>query len=296
MNKIWLLAIKEFSDRFRSGWVIACAFVWLGAVSLTSLFGLIQIGKIGLQGYERTVMSLLSLVQYLVPLLGLLLGHDLLVSEREERTLSLVLASGLPRRSVLLGKFLGGCLTLALPLVLGFTISGTVIGLSAEDKELGLFVKLAVSGLILGGVFVAVGLLVSTFARTRVQALVVSLLAWCCAVFVFDLVAMGAVLVRATPAAARQVEAATDAMHVNAVADMHAAFENGDDAAARVGAQAPARPNVWLLLNPVDLFRTVNLPKDLAAPVPLLWAAASLLMWLAIPLLGAHYKLKHLDL
>lgn len=60
-----MLAAKEFGDRLRSGWVIGCVLVWLGAIGLTSFFGLLQIGQIGLQGYERTVISLLNLVQYL---------------------------------------------------------------------------------------------------------------------------------------------------------------------------------------------------------------------------------------
>jgi len=49
MKQVWAIAGKEFSDRLRSGWVIACALVWLGAISLTSLFGLVQVGRIGLQ-------------------------------------------------------------------------------------------------------------------------------------------------------------------------------------------------------------------------------------------------------
>src|SRR5512140_1522582 len=110
MTQLGIIGWKEFADRLRSGWVIACALVWLGAIALTSLFGLVQIGRIGVQGYERTVMSLLNLVQYLVPLLALLLGHDLLVSEREEKTLALILAGGVPRHLLLMGKFLGGCL------------------------------------------------------------------------------------------------------------------------------------------------------------------------------------------
>src|SRR5215471_17599171 len=86
-GQIWLLALKEFGDRFRSGWVLACILLWLGAIGFAGFLGLIQIGRIGAQGYERTVISMLNLVQYLVPLLGLLLGHDLIVSEKEERTL-----------------------------------------------------------------------------------------------------------------------------------------------------------------------------------------------------------------
>src|SRR5690349_12620206 len=96
-RQVLLIAGKEFGDRFRSGWVIACVLVWLGAIGLTSFLGLLQIGRIGVQGYERTVVSMLNVVQYLVPLLGLLLGHDLIVSENEERTLRLILAGGVSR-------------------------------------------------------------------------------------------------------------------------------------------------------------------------------------------------------
>jgi Cu-processing system permease protein len=175
LRAIYLLAVKEFSDRFRSGWVIASAAVWLGAICLTSFFGLVQIGQLGVQGYERTVVSLLNLVQYLVPLLGLLIGHDLVVAEREDRTLALLLSTGLSRVVLLTGKFLGGVLTIFFPLVLGFVISGVVIGLNASSAGLVGFIKLALSGLILGAIFVAAGLAISIFLRTRVQALVAAL-------------------------------------------------------------------------------------------------------------------------
>src|SRR5690242_9468691 len=68
IDQIHLLAAKEFGDRFRSGWVLACVLVWLGAIGLASFLGLLQMGRIGVQGYERTVMSLLNVVQYLIPL------------------------------------------------------------------------------------------------------------------------------------------------------------------------------------------------------------------------------------
>src|ERR1043166_8770821 len=93
-RQIGHIAVKEFGDRFRSGWVLACVLVWLGAIGLTSFLGLLQIGRIGVLGYERTVVSLLNLVQYLVPLLGLLLGHDLIVSENEDRLLRSMVARG----------------------------------------------------------------------------------------------------------------------------------------------------------------------------------------------------------
>jgi len=296
MKQIWAIASKEFNDRLRSGWVVACALVWLGAIALTSLFGLVQIGRIGLQGYDRTVVSLLNLVQYLVPLLGLLLGHDLLVSEREERTLALILAGGVTRARALAGKFIGGGFALALPLALGFVIAGAAIGLSAKDKAIGSFFMLAISGLMLGVIFLGVGLLISTLCRTRVQSLVCALLTWCVAVFAFDLVAMGIVVTANSNQATREIEQATDATHVTSIADMHNAFESGDEQATRITAVRSQKVAAWLALNPVDLFRAVNLPPAANVTVPVPLATLSIAAWLLGALGCASWKLHRIDL
>jgi Cu-processing system permease protein len=293
-RQIILLAGKEFSDRFSSGWVIACVAVWLGAIGLTSLFGLVQIGQIGWQGYERTVISLLNLVQYLVPLLGLLLGHDLIVSEREERTLSLLLATGLSRSRLLVGKFLGGCLTLALPLVLGFVIAGTAIGLAAKDSAIKPFLTLAASGLILGFIFLAIGLFISIFCRTRVQSLVFALLTWCMAIFVFDLVALGVLISTKAPQAAQEIDAACDTMHLNAATDIHAAFDAPQKAENLTAEKKSGF--TWLFLNPVDLFRAVNLSKQMNLNVPPLAVAGTAATWLITCLTLGAWKLRRLDL
>jgi Cu-processing system permease protein len=291
-----LIAAKEFGDRFRSGWVIACVLVWLGAIGLTSFLGLLQIGRIGMQGYERTVISLLNLVQYLVPLLGLLLGHDLIVGENEERTLRLILAGGISRARLLLGKFLGGCLTLAVPLVLGFIIAGTVIGLTARDSSIAPFLRLAASGLILGILFVGIGLLISTFSRTRVQSLVASLLAWCLAVFVFDLVALSVLVSTKAPMAAQEIDIVCDATHVNAAADIHSDFDNVAGGQPRGDAASQTPSLGWLAINPVDLFRAVNLSRQLEFHVPALTALLTVTLWLGSTLGLSIWKLRRTDL
>lgn len=295
-RQIRLIAVKEFSDRFRSGWVIACVLVWLGAIGLTSCLGLLQIGHVGVQGYERTVISLLNLVQYLVPLLGLLLGHDLLVSENEERTLRLLLVSGISRARLLFGKFLGGSLTLTLPLLLGFLIAGSAIGMVAKDSAICPFLRLAISGLVLGIVFVGVGLTISAFSRTRVQSLVLSLLVWCLVVFVFDLVALGFLVSTQAPVAARDIEIVCDATHINAAADLHSAYDNSVDAKPHVS-QVHANASLsWLALNPVDLFRALNLSNQLEAHVSPMTILLAISLWLAGTLGLSLWKFQRTDL
>lgn len=297
-RQVALIARKEFGDRFRSGWVIACVLVWLGAIGLTSFLGLLQIGRIGVQGYERTVISMLNVVQYLVPLLGLLLGHDLIVSENEERTLRLILASGVSRVRLLIGKFFGGCLTMLVPLLLGFVIAGTVIGLAAKDAGIISFVRLAVSGLLLGVVFLGIGLLLSTICRTRVQALVAGLLTWCLAVFVFDLVALSVLVSAHAPAAAQEIEIVCDATHVNAAVDLHSDLEATPNPAAKPSANAVAQsPSLgWLMINPVDLFRAVNLSQQLGFRVSTLATFGVVSSWLAAMLGLGILKFRRTDL
>ena len=290
------IALKEFRDRMRSGWVVACVLVWLGAIALTSLLGLVQMGRIGVLGYERTTVTLLNLTQYLVPLLGLLVGHDLIVREREERTLHLVLASGVTRARLLLGKFLGGAVTVAMPLLIGFTMAGVMIGIAARDRDWTPFLKLAFSGLLLGIIFCGVGVLASTFSRSRVQALVTALLAWCIAVFAFDLVALGIITSTKAVHAAQEIEVFCEATHVNSGADIHRAFDTATVSAARETSQTADGVLAWVWFNPVDVFRLVNLPSALGLNVPVTGALFSFIAWLALVLAAATWRLNRIDL
>jgi Cu-processing system permease protein len=295
VNNILTIGYKEFRDRLRSGWVIACILVWLAVISFTSLFGLIQIGQIGVEGYERTTIGLLNLAQYLVPLLGLLVGHDLIVREREDRTLNLVLASGATRTSFAIGKFLGGALTVVVPLVTGFAISGVLIGFAARDVAFAPFLKLALSGIALGIAFCGLGLLLSTFARSRVQALVCALLAWGMAVFAFDLGVLGVIVLTRSVDAAQEIEVVCDPTHVNSQADIHAVFDN-DAANGAQAVKASASRFFWVWLNPVDVFRITNLPNALSVPLPISGALAAACGWIVLSLGAATCRLKRIDL
>lgn len=258
-SPLWIIARKEAGERMRNGWVLAGVVVWLGAICLTSAFGLVQVGRIGFQGYDRTVVSLLNLVQYLVPLLGLLLGHDAVVGEREGRTLPLVLAAGAARRQFALGKLLGAALALSFPLVAGFALSAFLIMAGAGGRDFFSFVRLAGTSLALGLVFVAVGWWLSAVCASRVKALVIALLVWGFTVFAFDLAALGLFVAVESPSVAAEIEMLCDPMHVAATAsDLHAVYEDPPIAEDRPAPGGPVRWS-WLWLNPVDLFRAVNL-------------------------------------
>ena len=101
------------------------------------------------------------------------------------------------------------------------------------------------------------------------------------------------------PAAAREIELVCDAMHVNAAADIH----SEDDTISATSTQQPSTkpaPNIasiaCLAINPVDLFRAVNLSLTLGVQVPAGIVAASFIGWLALSLLLSRWKLSKTDL
>lgn len=187
---------------------------------------------------------------------------------------------------------------MVIPLLLGFVIAGAVIGIAAKDAGIIPFVRLAVSGLLLGVVFLSVGLGLSTFCRTRVQALVAGLLTWCVAVFVFDLVALGVLVSAQAPAAAQEIEIVCDATHVNAAVDVHSDLETVPNSTTqpRGNAVSGASSLGWLMINPVDLFRTVNLSQQLGVRVPATTACGVVILWLTAMLGFSLWKFRRTDL
>jgi ABC-type transport system involved in multi-copper enzyme maturation permease subunit len=219
------------------------------------------------------------------------------VGEREDRTLGYLVANGVSRARLLLGKFCGAALTLGISLLLGFCVAGAAIGYKAQDRNIGSFVTLALSAAVLGLIFLAGGLAISTFSRTRVQALVLCLLTWGMAVFAFDLAALGLLVTVASPAAQSEIDLACDPAHVNAeAANIHAAFDAPAEAPRQAAVGRPASHASWLWINPVDLFRAVNLQRQLQTPVPAAMIAICAGGWIVFALLLSERKLRRMDL
>ena len=124
----------------------------------------------------------------------------------------------------------------------------------------------------------------------------VTLLAWCLAVFVFDLVALSALVSTKVPGAAREIELVCDATHVNSAVDIHSDFDHGTDGRPRAVAANEAPALGWLAINPADLFRAVNLSRQLEFHVPVLTMLLTVTSWLAGTLGLSVWKLRRNDL
>lgn len=264
MNAVWNMARKEFSDGLRNRWllaisllfgVLAIGIAWLGAAAS---------GQLGFTSVPATIASLASLATVLMPLIALLLAYDAIVGEDESGTLLLLLTYPLGRGQILLGKFVGHGLILALATLIGFGCAMLAIAVLVDDVELSLllwaFGRFMASSTLLGWGFLGLAYVLSSMSAEKSTAAGLALGVWFFFVLVFDLALL----------------------------------------ALLVLSEGQFNPKVlpWLLLlNPADIYRLINLSgfepgastagvltlgSDLPMPGSMLWLCLSL--WVAVPL------------
>ncbi len=133
-------------------------------------------------------LDFVSIVSVIFSLMAILFSYDAISGEREAGTLRQLLAVGVSRRSVLLGKYLGGLTTIFIPFtvsVLGgylYLALNPVVELRGVDVAV-LAMLLAVSWLYIA-VFFGVGLFFSASSHTSSQSVLKSLFAWVIVVLV----------------------------------------------------------------------------------------------------------------
>lgn len=196
-------------------------------------------------------------VEVLVSLLVLLFAYDSVSGERERGTLPLTFANAIKRPEFLLGKYLGGMATVAVPIAWGLLVS-TVVALGspyvALDVELALRVaSIGAASMAYASVFFLLGMAVSSRARRSNTALIVLFFVWICLVIVVpDTSAY--VAARLRPVTSSQViDGRVQALRDAFWREMRELKEEGDsfdDVVRRTEAAHPAAPRVsrWDLM------------------------------------------------
>lgn len=267
MNSIWTIARKELSDSLRNRWLVAIALVFATLALGIAWFGAAASGQVGYASTPATIASLASLGIFLIPLIALLLAYDAIVGEEEGGTLLLLLTYPLSRSQLLLGKFLGHGLTLALATLIGFGVAGVAIALLVDEVTItslmAAMLRFIASTVLLGWGFIALAYLISVRVGEKPVAAGLALAIWFFFVLIFDLLLLGTLV-------------------------------------ASEG-QFSAELLPWLLmLNPTDIYRLLNivafgdsgqmtgvlsLGTDLPVGAAGLWVG--LVLWFVVPLAGA---------
>ena len=127
--------------------------------------------------------------QIVISLLAFLFSYDAVAGERQSGTLALVLSNAIPRGKLLFGKYLGGILSLAIPLVFSLLVALLFIFLSPhvvisvlDWARIGIFCLVS---LIYMSVFFTLGMLFSTWVGRATTALILTMFFWVLFVLIF---------------------------------------------------------------------------------------------------------------
>ncbi|MBY3129753.1 MULTISPECIES: ABC transporter permease [Rhizobium] len=226
MKNVIIIASKEIREGLRNRWVLATTLL-LGALALTlSFLGSAPTGNVGTDQLDVVIVSLSSLTIFLVPLIALLLSHDAIVGEMERGTMLLLLSYPVGRNQVILGKFLGHIAILSFATLLGYGAAAVALaatGAKIDATSWTAFAAMLASSILLGGVFVAIGYLVSALAGERSTAGGIAIGVWLFFVLIYDMALLGTLV------------------------------------AAGGHALPPGLLDALLLINPTDAYRLLNL-------------------------------------
>jgi len=127
-------------------------------------------------------LDFLTIVTIIMSLIAILFAYNSISGEREGGLLKQMLSTGVSRSTILLGKFIGGNISLLIPFTIGivsgllyFTVSSTV---QLHSMDYGVFPLLLLASYIYIAAFYGLGILFSTRSHSSNMAVLKSLFAW----------------------------------------------------------------------------------------------------------------------
>jgi ABC-type transport system involved in multi-copper enzyme maturation permease subunit len=182
-----IVTVREFTSNLRSVRMLILAVIFSLLVLFIAYVGSLFVAFAGPEVGGETIEHGPSVILYFLsqfigfigPIIGLSVSFDLIVREKVQNSLSLLLSRPVSRRSVAVGKFLGATAALAVPVLIVNVVA--VVGIVAvSGKGIG---ALPVAGFLLGtllflATYCAFGLLISSVSRTTTTAILAGIGLW----------------------------------------------------------------------------------------------------------------------
>jgi len=181
---IYSIAKKEFMDNWRNKGVLAFWAIFLILPLVISYFGSMGAGGAGWRDLDATIVGMITLVTLLVPIIGLMLGYAAIVGEKERGSMETLLSYPVSRMEVLAGKFLGLGAVLSVATLIGFGVSGLVIGASVRGVQWGDYAIFILASMLIGLVFIAISMFFSSIFKKRSTAMGGAVFLW----FLFEMI------------------------------------------------------------------------------------------------------------
>jgi Cu-processing system permease protein len=189
---VYSVAKKEFLDNYRNKWIMAVAAIFLILTLVISYFS--TRGDVGWKDLDVTIGGMMSLVQFLVPIIALMLSYATIVGEQEKGSLALLLSYPVKRDEVILGKFFGLSSVLAVATLIGFGVSGLIIAVNVKDVRWSDYFIFILSSILVGIVYIALAILASCILKKRSTALGMAIFMWFLFAMIWNIILFGALV------------------------------------------------------------------------------------------------------
>jgi Cu-processing system permease protein len=175
-NPIAVIAKKEIMDNVRNLWIIVMTIIF--AVLTIAMSAVGSFFAEGWQSLEITITLMMSIVQLLVPIIGLMIGYAAIVGEIEKGSMSMMISLPVNRLQIILGKLLGLGGVLSFTILVGFGIAGIIIGIMVENVNYIEYLIFIVATILVGLVYLHVAFFFSTLFKKRSTALGGAIFLW----------------------------------------------------------------------------------------------------------------------
>lgn len=193
MKTIIPIAKQQLTVLLRSRWLISFGLLFTVLATMIVLFD--HGDHSGFEGFNRMTASLLNVNLMIIPLLSLLIGALFLAGEKEDRRLTLLLTYPISPNVILIGKYVGLFIALFSIITFGYGIASLSIYLLNSSASITTLLLFYLFSILLAAMFLSISMLIGFYAKTRFQALGISLIVWVFTVLLYEFVLMGISLI-----------------------------------------------------------------------------------------------------
>lgn len=178
MKKAWIIGKREFASYFNSPIAYVTLATFLLLVGLDFFFGFLSTGTGGSGDFfetnEASMRTLFEGVSVLLAIFMPAVSMRMISEEKKTGTMELLTTLPVRDRDIVVGKFIGGLLFLGVALLLTLPYVVTVTSLGRPD--MGPIIGGYLGLVLIGGAYLAIGLLASTWTRNQIIAFIVAAL------------------------------------------------------------------------------------------------------------------------
>ena len=162
---------KEYRDTIRNKWLLIISSIFFILSIIVSYFGVF--GKeVGFHSIKDTVIALVSLASFIVPIIAIMLGHGSIINEKERGSIHILLSYPLTRTEVFIGKYIGLGIVLLTTIFVGFGGAGVIIAFGSSWSVNWLsYILFLIATFMAGMIFLGFSMVVSVVAKKRSTAI-----------------------------------------------------------------------------------------------------------------------------